>query len=105
MTCRYCDQIVAADPAYAPHPAEFDLGSEAPRCRWHWRMICDHCRQVAHFAAHFYCPRTGRLLCRNAGEVTVEEVNAAIRRHLDPAKLSVYLAGDFAKAAQAQAGK
>jgi zinc protease len=35
------------------------------------------------------------------GALTVDEVNAAIRRHLDPAKLSVYLAGDFAKAAQA----
>ncbi|MGY3266213.1 M16 family metallopeptidase [Lysobacter sp. HA35] len=31
--------------------------------------------------------------------LTVAEVNAALRKHIDPAKLSVYLAGDFAKAA------
>jgi zinc protease len=37
--------------------------------------------------------------------LTVDEVNAAIRRHVDPSKLSVYLAGDFAKAAQPQAAK
>ena len=34
--------------------------------------------------------------------LTVDEVNAAIRRHIDPAKLSVYLAGDFAKATPAK---
>ncbi|GAB6196147.1 M16 family metallopeptidase [Lysobacter xanthus] len=33
--------------------------------------------------------------------LTVADVNAAIRRHFDPSKLSVYLAGDFAKAAAA----
>ena len=33
--------------------------------------------------------------------LTLEQVNAAIRRHLDPAKLSVVTAGDFAAAAQA----
>ncbi|GGZ69597.1 peptidase M16 [Lysobacter xinjiangensis] len=34
--------------------------------------------------------------------LTADEVNAAIRRHIDPAKLSVYLAGDFAKATPAK---
>jgi zinc protease len=33
--------------------------------------------------------------------LTVEQVNAAIRRHLKPETLSVYAAGDFAKAASA----
>jgi zinc protease len=33
--------------------------------------------------------------------LTVEQVNAAIRKHLDPAKLSVFAAGDFAAAAKA----
>jgi len=36
--------------------------------------------------------------------LTVEQVNAAIRRHLDPAKLSVFAAGDFAAAAKAAPG-
>ena len=33
--------------------------------------------------------------------LTVDQVNAAIRRHLDPAKLSTFTAGDFAAAAKA----
>ena len=33
--------------------------------------------------------------------LTVDEVNAAIRKHLKPESLSVYMAGDFAKAAAA----
>jgi SAM-dependent methyltransferase len=68
----YCDLIVAADPRYAPRPAEFDLGSEAPRCAWHWRFVCDHCGEPGHFASRFFCPRSGRLLCRNAGRVESE---------------------------------
>ncbi|WP_372017410.1 M16 family metallopeptidase [Pseudoxanthomonas sp. 10H] len=35
--------------------------------------------------------------------LTVDQVNAAIRKHLDPAKLSVFVAGDFAAAANAPA--
>ena len=34
--------------------------------------------------------------------LTLEQVNAAIRAHLDPAKLSVVVAGDFAAAAEAR---
>ena len=37
--------------------------------------------------------------------LTVDRVNAAIRRHLDPAKLSVFAAGDFAAAGEAAAGR
>jgi zinc protease len=33
--------------------------------------------------------------------LTVADVNAALKKHIDPAKLSMYLAGDFAKAASA----
>lgn len=35
--------------------------------------------------------------------LTVEEVDAALRRHIEPAKLSVYMAGNFAKAGTASA--
>lgn len=69
MNCYYCDQIVATDPAHAPRPAEFDTGSEAPRCAWHWRFVCDHCGEAGHFMTRFFCPRSGRLLCREAGRV------------------------------------
>ena len=37
--------------------------------------------------------------------LTVEQVNAAIRRHLDPDKLSVFVAGDFDAAAKAAAAE
>ena len=65
MNCYYCDQILAADPSYSARPAEFDLGSEAPRCAWHWRFLCDHCGDPGHFMARFHCPTSDRLLCRN----------------------------------------
>ena len=37
--------------------------------------------------------------------LTADDVNAAIRSRIDPAKLSVYLAGDFAKAGAVTQGK
>jgi SAM-dependent methyltransferase len=69
VNCYYCDRITAADPSYVPRPAEFDTGSEAPRCAWHWRLVCDHCGQAGHFMARFHCTRSGRLLCREAGQL------------------------------------
>ena len=71
MRCYYCDQIAAAEAGYATAAAEFDLGSEAPRCPRHWRFRCDHCGQPGHFMARFWCPRSGRLLCGAAGPVQV----------------------------------
>jgi hypothetical protein len=73
VTCYYCDLIAAASPAYATRPAEFDLGSEAPRCAWHWRYVCDHCGEPGHFMRRFYCPTSGRLLCRETGAVEFRE--------------------------------
>lgn len=72
MNCYYCDRIAATDAAYEPRPAEFDTGSEAPRCAWHWRFICDHCGEPGHFMSRFFCPRSGRILCRQAGQVTLQ---------------------------------
>ena len=37
--------------------------------------------------------------------LTVEQVNAAIARHIDPTTLSVFVAGDFAGAARKAAAK
>lgn len=73
VPCYYCDQITAADPTYAGRPAAFDAGSEAPRCAWHWRFRCDHCATPGHFMARFFCPRSGRLLCREGGPVEIEQ--------------------------------
>ncbi len=41
-------------------------------------------------------------LDRKLGALTAEEVTAALRRHLDPAQISIVKAGDFAKAAAAK---
>ena len=54
-------------------------------------------------ASNLYFGRTMQFqaeLDARLAALTVDEVNAAIRRHLDPEKLSVYLAGDFARAAE-----
>ena len=69
MNCYYCDQILGADPGYPPRPAEFDLGSEAPRCAWHWRYVCDHCGEPGPLWRASTCPTSGRLLCRETGAV------------------------------------
>jgi hypothetical protein len=73
VNCYYCDLIASDDPTYTRRRAEFDLGSEAPRCRWHWRFLCDHCGETGHFMARFFCPTSGRLLCRKAGPVEFQE--------------------------------
>jgi SAM-dependent methyltransferase len=70
MNCYYCDRIRSADVSHGVHLAEFDLGSEAPRCALHWRYRCDHCGAPGHFSDRFYCPKTSRVLCREAGAVT-----------------------------------
>jgi SAM-dependent methyltransferase len=56
------------DHSYEVRAAAFDLGSEAPRCAWHWRLLCDHCGMPGHFMARFFCPHSGQLLCRDKGE-------------------------------------
>lgn len=73
LHCYYCDQIHSADSRYVPRNAEFDTGSEAPRCALHWRFICDHCGEPGHFMARFHCPASGQLLCGKSGEMRIEE--------------------------------
>lgn len=70
MNCYYCDRTRAALPEYGAREAEFDLGSEAPRCPLHWRYVCDHCGEPGHFSSRFHCPQAGELLCGEAGAVT-----------------------------------
>ena len=69
MNCYYCDRIAQSGAAYEPREAEFDTGSEAPRCAWHWRFVCDHCGEAGHFMSRFSCPQSGRLLCPEAGQL------------------------------------
>jgi SAM-dependent methyltransferase len=71
MNCYYCDRIRRTEPQYESHAAEFDLGSEAPRCARHWRYSCDHCGEPSHFSDRFYCPVVNRVLCRSAGIVSL----------------------------------
>src|SRR4030081_1775086 len=66
-SCAYCDRIARSDPRYPSQIAEFDLGSEMPRCAWHWRLRCDHCGDLGHFMARFYCSSRDLMLCRAAG--------------------------------------
>lgn len=72
MNCYYCDQIADRDGTYSSRPAQFDTGSEAPRCAWHWRFVCDHCGEPGHFMARFYCSSSGRMLCREAGRQVID---------------------------------
>jgi ubiquinone/menaquinone biosynthesis C-methylase UbiE len=61
--CCYCSRIHEVDPAYPLRPAEFDVGSDCPRCAQHWRYVCQRCGEANHFHGTFYCPETERLLC------------------------------------------
>ncbi len=72
MNCYYCDRINLADPDYAARAAEFDLGSEAPRCARHWRYRCDRCGEPGHFSDRFYCPKAKRVCCKDSGVVTLQ---------------------------------
>ncbi len=72
MNCYYCDKISSADSGYSPRHAQFDRGSEAPRCALHWRYSCDHCHRTAHFSERFYCPHSGRMLCRDTGTFSLQ---------------------------------
>ncbi len=42
---------------------------------------------------------------KKVGMLTLEQINAAMKKYIDPAKICKVEAGDFAKAAQAPAGK
>ncbi len=61
--CHYCDQIRGADTSYLPRPAEFDVGSDRPRCARHWRYVCQRCGEASHFQGAFFCPEAKLLLC------------------------------------------
>jgi ubiquinone/menaquinone biosynthesis C-methylase UbiE len=61
--CHYCAQIGQVEPGYSARPAEFDLGSDCPRCARHWRYICQHCGRTNHWHGTFFCPETEQFVC------------------------------------------
>ena len=63
MNCYYCDRFSAADPGYHTREATRDLGSDAPRCDRHWRYLCAHCGEPAHFSAIGFCSQSEQFFC------------------------------------------
>jgi ubiquinone/menaquinone biosynthesis C-methylase UbiE len=61
--CHYCAQIGQLAPGYSARQAEFDLGSDCPRCARHWRYICQHCGGKSHWHGTFFCPETEQFVC------------------------------------------
>lgn len=61
--CYYCKQIQQADPGYIPRPAEFDVGSDCPRCPRHWRYECQRCGKASHCHGTFFCPTEKQFVC------------------------------------------
>lgn len=76
VNCFYCDKIVAGDAKYPVAAAEFDLGSDAPRCQRHWRYVCGQCGKPAHFMAVAFCPQAGKCFCAKCASER-REVTAA----------------------------
>ena len=68
MNCYYCDKIFETDPDYISRVAEFDLGSSAPRCSWHWRYHRGHCGEPAHFISLAYCPEKEAFFCTGCAQ-------------------------------------
>jgi ubiquinone/menaquinone biosynthesis C-methylase UbiE len=63
IACRYCELSHDVDPAYPLHAADFDVGSDCPRCARHWRYVCQRCGQPSHFHGTFFCTHSEQLLC------------------------------------------
>ena len=74
--CRYCAQIHNLDAGYPLREAAFDLGSASPRCRRHWRHVCQQCGNAHHFHATFYCPDARQFICYGCATERVETVQA-----------------------------
>ncbi|MGW5377268.1 class I SAM-dependent methyltransferase [Nocardia sp. NPDC003999] len=72
--CYYCALYARRSEDIPIHPAEFDLGSPAPRCAAHWRMICECCGLSAHFMATAFCAVREQYFCANCAEA-VETVS------------------------------
>ncbi len=73
MKCWYCSLIKNHNPNYLDLPADFDLGSEAPRCSRHWRFLCDHCGKPFHFQDLAFCPKEKVPFCKKCALSTVRK--------------------------------
>lgn len=72
-SCFYCERIRRHQADHPVQPAGFDVGSEAPRCPRHWRMVCGRCGAADHFMAFGYSSAMGRLFCRTCAGGTRQE--------------------------------
>lgn len=70
MNCYYCDRIRQVQPDYSASPATIDLGSAAPRCARHWRVICGKCGRPAHFMSTAWCGTSDKPFCSNCAAAT-----------------------------------
>jgi ubiquinone/menaquinone biosynthesis C-methylase UbiE len=74
--CYYCTRFSRIIDGDAIHRAEFDLGSPAPRCAGHWRVVCGCCGSPAHFMATASCAESKQYFCADCAEA-VETVSEA----------------------------
>ena len=61
--CRYCRMIEKTDPRYRIRRAKWDLGSEFPRCAWHWQFVCDRCGRRISFHGVAWCEYSEEFFC------------------------------------------
>ncbi|NQE70726.1 Ubiquinone biosynthesis O-methyltransferase [Nocardia gamkensis] len=66
--CYYCTLFAGATGDGVIHAAEFDLGSSAPRCAAHWRVVCGCCDHPAHFMAAAFCTVDQRYFCAECAQ-------------------------------------
>jgi 2-polyprenyl-3-methyl-5-hydroxy-6-metoxy-1,4-benzoquinol methylase len=61
--CRYCEIIKKSAPNYKIHRANWDLGSDFPRCAWHWQLVCDRCGRKISFNGVAWCDKAKEFFC------------------------------------------
>ena len=70
--CHYCTQIHAIDPGHPLRPAQYDVGSDCPRCTLHWRYVCQCCGKASHWHGTFFCPDVKQFVCHHCAVRTSE---------------------------------
>ena len=59
--------IYSTDIEYQLQVGTRDLGSDFPRCEWHWRFICDICGKPRHFNGVSWCEEAKKFICLGCG--------------------------------------
>ncbi len=63
MNCKYCKIIQSHDSHYHIRRANWDLGSDFPRCAWHWQFVCDRCGTRISFNGTAWCAKKNEFFC------------------------------------------